>query len=174
MVDFKTHPAIVENSGLLKDYCRRPERNLFLNGPCGTGKTVTAVFIVGGYLLLRGGGSPEKVEAQPRYFNAEALYSRWVDHSREGTLTDFTTLISECGLLVLDDLGQGDISDSHKRWLYAIVNRRLEAELPIVATTNLSGKEFIAIFGEAIVSRLCSGIVVAMKGRDHRLGGSHA
>jgi DNA replication protein DnaC len=170
MMDFKKHPAILCNAGLLKDYCRNPNRNLFLNGPCGTGKTVTTIFIIGGYLLLRGGAYPEKIEEQPRYFNSEMLYGRWVDSSRDGTLSDFTSVLVDCGLLVLDDMGQGDISDSHKRWLYSIINRRVESERPVVATTNLSGKDFISIFGEAIVSRLCSGVILTMKGHDHRLG----
>lgn len=159
--DFENHPAISHRWLEIVDYVKAPQGNIFMSGSCGNGKTLTAVAIFAFYISKYGAGA--------RFFNTESLYPTWLNESRHGFPGDLALRLSRSPLLVLDDLGQGDISDSFKRWLYSIINRRWEFEQPIVCTTNLASPEFREVFGDAILSRLMDGRVWKFEGRDHRI-----
>jgi single stranded DNA-binding protein len=60
----------------------------------------------------------------------------------------------EADLLIIDDLGVEMVSSFTKACLYNIINTRLNKKLPIIASTNLSGKEIQKLYDDRITSRL--------------------
>ena len=72
-------------------------------------------------------------------------------------------------IFILDDLGQGEVTDAYMRWLYSLINRCWEWERAIVVTTNLDADAFVNMFGDAIFSRLCDGIIWKFKDKDYRV-----
>jgi len=160
--DFKNHPAIEHRWNEILEYGKQPDGNIFMSGTCGNGKTMTAVAIFAVCTCFRGRGA--------RFYNAETLYPMWLREARNGMPGDLARRLGESPLLILDDLGQGEISDTFKRWVYGIINKRCEWERPTIVTTNLKSVQFRDVFGEAIVSRLCSGKIWKFEGKDHRIG----
>ena len=162
-MDFKNHPATKPRWNKIIAYGENPKGNVFMSGSCGNGKTVTAVTIFAVFASRHGLGC--------RFYNAETLYPAWLWEAKNGNVGDLSRRLSDSPLLILDDLGQGDISDGFKRWLYSVINRRWEFEKPLVCTTNLKSPEFRDVFGDAIFSRLLDGEVWKFEERDHRLPG---
>ena len=163
--DFSAHPAIKPRGSKITEYASNPKGNLLMTGPCGTGKTMTAIAIMALNTHLKGRGA--------RFYNSEGLYSNWLWEARHGHPGGLQERLSACPLLILDDLGQGQVSDAYLRWLYSIINKRWEWERPTVITTNLNSKKFRDLFGEAILSRISNGQVWAFEGVDHRTGRTH-
>lgn len=161
-MDFKTHPVIKPRWNEILKYAKKPIGNISMFGPCGTGKTITAISIFATHVFFHGRGA--------RFFNSETLYSAWLYQSKHGIPGDLARALSESPLLLIDDLGQGEISDSFKRSLYSIINKRWEWERPIVVSTNLSSEKFRELFGDAIISRLSDGKIWKFEGKDFRLG----
>lgn len=74
------------------------------------------------------------------------------------------------GVVVFDDLGREKVSDWTGETVYGIVNRRYEAMLPTVVTTNLTGSELAASPYWPVISRLAEdGQLVRIEAPDHRL-----
>ena len=159
--DFKNHPAIKPHWNEILEFAKKPEGNIFMAGACGNGKTMNAVAIMAACLVFRGPGA--------RYFNAETLYQGWRRESKQGDPAYYAEKLSDSPVLVLDDLGQGEITDAFKRWVYSLINKRWEWEKPTVVTTNLNSEEFRNLYGDAILSRLMDGKVWKFDGRDYRL-----
>lgn len=159
--DFKNHPAIKERLSEIIAYASNPEENIFMAGTCGNGKTMTSVAINAAHARFYGPGA--------YFYNSEGLYLVWLNESRTGLTSNLSLKLSETRLLTIDDLGQGEISDSYMRFLYGVINKRSEWGRPTITTTNRNAVEFRNLFGEAIVSRLCSGKIWKFDGKDHRL-----
>ena len=162
--DFKNHPALTGRWNEIAEYINSPKENILMSGTCGNGKTLTAICIMAGYTARRGRGA--------RYYNAETLYPAWFWESRNGSPGDLARRVSDAPLLIVDDIGQGEITDPFKRWIYSIINKRWEWERPTVITTNLSSSDFRDLFGDALLSRVSSGKIWKFEGRDHRIIGS--
>lgn len=75
-------------------------------------------------------------------------FDRW----SEDDLLD--ALGAETRLLVLDDLGQGKVSDYADGVFYSLANSRLNHGLPTIVTTNFTRKELVEKYGPATISRL--------------------
>jgi DNA replication protein DnaC len=159
--DFESHEATSPRWAEIQEYVKKPNGNIFISGSCGNGKTLTATAICAAWASLHGRSAP--------FYNMGSLYSDWCQKSSEGQAGYFAGCLGDCPLLILDDLGQGEITDAFKRWLYSIINKRWEWERPTVLTTNLNDKEFRDMFGDAILSRLLDGRVWKFEGRDHRI-----
>lgn len=72
------------------------------------------------------------------------------DESIVGILDD----LMDAELVVIDDVGRAlKRHDFREEWWFEFINRRVESELPLVITTNLSRKEFTEIYGAAIRTR---------------------
>jgi DNA replication protein DnaC len=72
-------------------------------------------------------------------------------------------------LLVLDDLGAGSLSDHERRCTLELLDGRLDALRPTVATTNWTIEEIRERMDERIASRLSGFVVMAFTGRDLRV-----
>lgn len=91
---------------------------------------------------------------------------------------DVLEQFSKVPVLIIDDLGKEPPSDWVLSRLFAIVNSRYDAVLPVVITTNYSRGELIERLGrngdhdtaEALVSRLCEmGDTIRLDGKDRRI-----
>lgn len=106
----------------------KPERGLYLFGGYGTGKTFLASIIAREYILdLKSvifGDVPSLMQNIKSTFDGK------------GDAQDVLDRYSDCDLLVLDDLGAGQITEWTVAQLYQIVNARYNAGLPIVVTSN--------------------------------------
>jgi len=88
--------------------------------------------------------------------------------SDEVSESEIINKFSEYDLLVIDDIGADKVSDYNKQVLYLILNDRYEAMRPTITTTNLNGKEIEAAYGKRILSRLVSGHLIKLEGKDQR------
>ena len=57
-------------------------------------------------------------------------------------------------LLILDDLGANNYTDWSRNRIYSIVNYRLNHQLPVIITTNITPEDLEAHLGERTTSRL--------------------
>ena len=90
--------------------------------------------------------------------------------------------MNDCALLIIDDLGTEEATDSSVSRFYALLDRRMSRGLATVITTNLSLEAIRDVYTERVYSRLVGGFhVERMMGTDIRLqkkksrkGASHA
>lgn len=116
-------------------------RNLILAGSIGTGKTYAALAVA--REKHRGGLS---VAFWP-------MVELW-DALRPGGDPDLIGDVCHVDVLVLDDLGAEKPSDWTAERLFLIVNRRALDQRPIIATSNLIGKDLRAAVGDRVYDRL--------------------
>ena len=108
---------------------KKPKTSLYFYGECGTGKTFLASLIAKEYLRdyreVVFGDVPSLLEEIKRTFNnpekdSGATFNRYCN----------------CDLLVLDDLGAGQVTDWNIGVLYQIINQRYSTEKRTIITSN--------------------------------------
>ena len=103
------------------------------------------------------------------YISAPELV-RTVDNEQFGRSSgDTLSVISDCDLLILDDLGAENSSERSASLLYEVINGRISRSLPIIVSTNYSINELQARYNDRILSRLLSMNVRFFEGNDNRL-----
>jgi len=146
-------------------------RPLLITGPTGVGKTwqaygairrIAASGVVIGWLAS----------------NAPDLYARLRPKDGTDSEAEFQRWAT-IPLLLVDDLGAAKDSEWTEEVLYRLVNHRSENMQPTVYTTNLpvrtrvSGQPSLqSVTSERVFSRLAECRLVALKGRDRRMGAS--
>ena len=143
------------------EYCKRyatsftpKSESVFMNGKTGLGKTHLSLAIAN-EVIQRGFGviyvsAPtviSKLEKEQFSRNKE-------DNNTEQTLT-------ECDLLIVDDLGTEFTTQFSSKALYNLFNSRLLLGKPIIINTNLTLKELEDTYTQRFVSRII--------GEAHRL-----
>jgi len=131
---------------------------LLLTGSAGTGKTVVTRMIQ--CELLRG----YRLRLAVVYKGAEDLYQEYRSEGGAHNGQRYT----QCDVLIIDDHGQGGITDVYKKWLHLVIDRRWEQGLPTIVTTNLNSEQLREAIGDALLSRLSSGQVWKFEGEDYR------
>lgn len=139
-------------------------KGLYLYGGYGTGKTFLASLVASAF-LSRGksvifGDVPELMTRIKKSFDGG-----------KNPLDDYC----ECDLLILDDIGAGQVTEWNVGQLYQIINARYNAGKPIVATSNLDLEELAKRLGTVdgynagrITSRLagmCTSAFLGIKDR---------
>jgi DNA replication protein DnaC len=114
-----------------------PGRNgLLIMGPCGTGKTHLAFSIAN--MLLSRGSQVIAMTAIELLARIKKTYSKSVIDEE-----DVLQVYSTVPLLIIDDLGKEKATDWTASTIYSIIDRRYNALLPVIVTTNYSEKELI-------------------------------
>ena len=146
----------------------KPQKSLYLCGECGTGKTFLASLIAKDFVLdhqdVIFGDVPCLLEEIKRTFgdpnkDSGAILERYCD----------------CDLLVLDDIGAGQITEWNVGILYQIVNNRYNSGKATILTSNfdLDGLErklaqVDDLSAKRIVSRLSEMCVLGFLGTKDR------
>ena len=113
------------------------EKNLFIVGSNGTGKTHLAM------CLIKDGATYCKA--------AEMFRAVREDLSIEQETIDDC---GECKLLVLDETGRQKGTDFERNLLFEIIDKRYNNMLPTTIIGNISKREFTEIYGTATLDRL--------------------
>lgn len=82
-------------------------------------------------------------------------YRKW-DHSRDNDISDDGVMnsVTECDLLILDDLGAEVDKPLYTSFLYEIINARTNRKLPMIVSTNLGMNDLNARYQDRIGSRI--------------------
>jgi DNA replication protein DnaC len=140
----------------------RDARGLLLHGPAGTGKT-----------RLAATAAVARLRQYPvAWVSVAMLIARLQASFSDKDRADALKVLTGAGALVLDDLDKVNPSETVRSQLFVAIENRVEAEAPLLITTNLPPAELEEKFGEAIVSRIagfCLGRTFLMDGADRRL-----
>ena len=139
---------------------------LFIWGTVGLGKTHLSLAIAGqvinkGYGVIYGSAQNllAKLEKEKFSFN-----------NTEDQPQSYLSLVLECDLLILDDLGTEFLSQFVTAMLYNIINTRLLEGRPTIISTNLSFQEISKRYTDRLTSRLFGGYIhFEFLGRDIRI-----
>lgn len=105
-------------------------KGLYLEGPCGTGKTHLAIAIA---LAIINTGVPVICKTSIDILgDIKHCYERNSEVTEEEVLEAYKTV----DLLIIDDLGKEQVTEWSVPVLYSILNERYEALLPTIITTN--------------------------------------
>lgn len=133
---------------------------LFMIGGTGLGKTHLSLAIANevikkGYSVI--------------YDSAPELMRQLEKEAFGRADTDTMQLITNCDLLILDDLGAEMKNERYISFVYEIVNSRQNRQLPLIVNSNLTIDELEARYQKRIVSRLFSLNVLFFCGKDNRM-----
>lgn len=145
-------------SGVLK-FCRdyadsfsAASESLLFRGGTGLGKTHLSLAIARN-VIEKGFGVI--------YFSAPELLSRFETNQFSGNAADNQNeqkLLTECDLLIVDDLGTEFVTKYTLSAIYNIINIRINYSKPTIVSTNLSVRELENIYGERMVSRIVGAV----------------
>ena len=122
----------------------KKSKNLLFMGSAGLGKTHLTLAIVSG-LIEKG--------FLPVYGSAENLFCKIEKEKFAGENRGTYESMTNCDLLVIDDLGAEMTTSFTKSALYNLVNTRILSGKPTIINTNLSMKEIEARYTARISSR---------------------
>ncbi|MCR4672755.1 MAG: ATP-binding protein [Lachnospiraceae bacterium] len=143
-------------------------RNLLFYGKTGVGKTFLCSCIANE--LLKKGAAVVFLSAI-RFTEIVRGHVFGQQDSSEGTITeDIYPLLTECDLLVIDDLGTEINNKFTNGQFFYILNERLAAGRSTIISTNLNPEELGAEYSERIFSRIVSCFdIMLILGDDIRL-----
>lgn len=149
-------------------YAKNPKGFLLLAGANGTGKSFVSQAIYDAHSTFK---LPYYDMDEAFFINQADLNERWIAEKMDGNALELGSRLKQTKLLVLDDLGTKKPSDSFGDFLYAIIDYRwnYKDELGTIITTNMNGKITRERFGDAILSRIASGIHIRFDGEDRRI-----
>lgn len=135
-------------------------KGILMMGGTGLGKTHLSLAIAN-QVINRGfcvvyGSAPELI--------------RKLDREQFGKADgDTMSLLTECDLLILDDLGAENSTEHAVSVLYEIINARQSRNVPMVINTNLNMDKIQTRYQDRLWSRLFSLKVLIFVGDDNRL-----
>lgn len=135
-------------------------KGVFMIGKTGLGKTHLSLAIAARVI---------EQDFCAVYISAPELV-RTVDNEQFGRSSgDTLSVIADCDLLILDDLGAENSNERSASLLYEVINGRISRSLPIIVSTNYSINELHTHYNDRILSRLFSMNVRFFEGNDNRL-----
>ena len=103
------------------------------------------------------------------YISAPELVRNVESEQFGRTVGDTLSVIADCDLLILDDLGAESRSERTASLIYEVINGRISRSLPIIVSTNYTINELSERYNDRILSRLLSMNVRFFEGNDNRL-----
>jgi DNA replication protein DnaC len=166
-----TEQALAAAHGIVRDALddQRVSRGMVLVGKAGSGKTHLAV----GILRAIAEAKRDTDETFSLFRSKFVVVPEFLDTLRERIsdpmVRDPLPALMEAPLVVLDDLGREKPTEWVTDRLYVLVNRRYNAKLPTVVTTNYALSELAQRGYDAMMSRLRDdAAVVTLTASDHR------
>ncbi len=148
----KTSP--IEKMSKIFEYCKKYAENFSLNsdnlllrGSTGLGKTHLSLAIAK-YVISKGFGVI--------YFSAPNLVNQ-LEKERFGDLSDNENteeILTDCDLLILDDMGTEHNSAYATSAIYNIINTRIMVGKPTIINTNLTISDLQEEYSKRLVSRI--------------------
>ena len=118
-------------------------QSLLLYGATGLGKTHLSLAIA-------------KVALEKAYgvvYGSAQSFVTKIEKERFSDEAQTNSLLLDCDLLIIDDLGVEFSSNYTQSVLYDIINTRILKEKPTIINTNLDGAELEKRYGERVISR---------------------
>jgi DNA replication protein DnaC len=143
-------------------FVAKPRGFFLISGSNGNGKSFTAQAIFEKFL---------HPAYDHQFWNASMLKNEWVRiHVEHGHTSYLLSKMLNAPLLIIDDLGFKDPPPAFLEFLYCIFEGRYENrhKHATMITTNLNSVDVREKFGDAILSRIASGICIRWDGRDRR------
>lgn len=133
-----------------------PRKSLAIRGPSGAGKTRLIWHAVKVAVVNCG--------MKTRVFTHAQLCAAINEAAAADQMQAFVDKIARLDLLVIDDLGNGPMTDTQSTRLFEIVDARYRASLPIWITTQYTGEALTAKIGAeratAILRRITTGATI--------------
>src|SRR6056297_1571638 len=137
----------------LKTEAYKTGKGLVLTGDYGVGKTYLAVSIY--KALIRKG--------------IQAVFTRPKKHGSIQALEEYYETLQKPTVLIYDDLGTEIKREIIIDFLYTLVDRRMESNKSLIATTNLTKEALRHWLGKRIFSRLIyKNYILEVNGEDYR------
>lgn len=151
---------------------------------CGNGKTTAATIIVNEYVVARVIQDVKKerrIDDVPALFMNVSKFQNTFNAMFRGTsrLKDqathnyynLKTLMKKVPLLVFDDIGVRDATESFKGEFYEVIDDRSNELLANVFTSNVPTEDLSKILDDRIASRIeGAALIIPFGGQDHRRG----
>jgi len=137
------------------NYCKayaqsfnKTSKSILMRGATGLGKTHLSLSIAN-ELLIRG-FSVAYVSAPDILFQLERAHFSY-DYDKEQSLI---SALTDCDLLIIDDLGTEFSTNYTTTQIYNIFNSRILRSKPVIINTNLTIKELEEAYSQRFVSRI--------------------
>lgn len=127
---------------------RTDAKSLLMRGATGLGKTHLSLSIANE--LLQKGFSVAYVSAPDILFQLERAHFSY-EYDKEQTLI---STLTDCDLLIIDDLGTEFATNYTNSQIYNIFNNRILRSKPVIINTNLTIKELENAYTQRFVSRV--------------------
>jgi len=145
LASFKGYEGIVAKCN---EYLKNPNRNIMLEGKCGSGKTHIACAII--RELVKSDKQALFMGIPEILMELRSSYKESSQHTEQ----EIINYLSKVPFLVMDDLGAEKTSEYSISSFYLILDNRINRMLPTIITTNLSLGMIEKAFGARIASRL--------------------
>jgi DNA replication protein DnaC len=134
-------------------------RGILVAGSVGTGKTKSMCYLLRQAIIKFG---------SPVLFQSSDMMSKKLSEFRDNSaeLSSYVSSLATRKVLLLDDLGESEVSEWRKKHVSHIINERYYNSRPTFFTTMKTMSELEEIIGEHLMSRICqmcSGFLIEIK-----------
>jgi DNA replication protein DnaC len=158
----------------ISEWISNPDGFLYINGPCGCGKThlsyAMAIEFARSWVEAADFSGPF-VESIPQLrYNATSIFREVVEAIRADRDTGLIGKLKTSKLpLIFDDIGSEKPTDFVRSTWFEIIDERYSWGYPTVFISNLNISQIADALTDRVASRISSGKVVVMGGKDRRV-----
>lgn len=165
---FRAVPGTEKAIAAARECVERP-RGIVMIGKPGSGKTHLAVGILRALALSHRDTDPTYRGFRSKFVVVPEFLDQLRERIGDSTVPDPLPDLMDAPLVVLDDLGREKPTEWVVDRLYVLINRRYNAMLPTIATSNYPLSELAGRGYEAMMSRLRdSATLITLDAPDYR------